>query len=106
MVGINRLLLDADGLRGRENKLVFTGKRTSRGNTHAQELAAAIHLEQFARAAENLLLEQGAELRGSRCGHHIGSETNRLRAQREDCRAAWPFGGPLQRAASGRAVNN
>src|SRR6266853_1830611 len=104
MARINRLLLDADGVRGRENKLVFTGKRTSRGNTHAQELAGAIHFEQFARAAESLLLEHGAELRGSRCGHHIGSETNRLRAQRENRRSAWPRGGPLQRAASGRAV--
>src|SRR5258708_24439979 len=107
MVGINRLLLDADGVRGRENKLVFTRKRTSRGDPHAQELAAAaIHLEQFTRAAEKLLLEQSAEPRGPRRRRRIGSETNALRAQRENGRATWPLRGPLQHAASCRAIRN
>src|SRR5260370_8964842 len=106
MVGINRLLLDADGVRGRENKLVFTRKRTSRGDPHAQELAAAIHFEQLTRAAEKLLLEQGAEPRGSRRSHHPGRQTNRFRAQPENSTAAWPLRGPLHRAAAGRAVNN
>src|SRR5258708_25296610 len=100
------LLLDANGVGGREDKFVFTRKRTSRGNTHAQELASAIHFEHFTRANEKLLLEQGAEPRGSRRSHHTGRQTNRFRAQRENSRAAWPLRGPLQRAASGRAINN
>src|SRR5213594_2223511 len=105
--GKRRLLLDADGVRDRENKLVFTRKRTSRGNTHTQELAAAaIHFEQLTRAAEKLLFERRAEPRGSVRSHIIGRETNSLRAQRENGRATWPFRGPLQRAASGRAINN
>src|SRR5258708_4996444 len=59
--------MNADGVRDRENKVVFAGKRSARGNTHAQELAVAtIHFEQFTRATEELLLKCGAETRGSR----------------------------------------
>jgi len=42
MAGKGQLLLDADGVGGRKNKLVFTGKWPTRGDTHAQQLTAAI----------------------------------------------------------------
>ena len=74
--------MDADGVRDRENKVVFAGKRSSSRNTHAQKLAAAaIDFEQFTRATEELLLKCGTELRGSRRSHSIGGETDGLRAQ-------------------------
>src|SRR5881394_3885964 len=63
MAGKGQSLLDADGVGGRKNKLVFTGKRPACGDTHAQELTAAIHFQQFTRATEELLVKGGAKPR-------------------------------------------
>src|SRR5712691_3446844 len=99
--------MNADGVRDRENKFVFTGKRSARGNTHAQELAAAaIHFEQFTRATEELLLKCGAEPRGSRRSTSVRDETDVLRAQGENGGTAWAIRGPLQGAAPGHAIEN
>src|SRR5216683_8378928 len=101
-----RLLLDADGVRNRENKFVFAGKRSSRGNPHAQELAATIHFEHFTGATEELLLHSGAEPRGSRGSRTIRGETDGLRAQREYRGATRAVCAPLQGPASGIAIHD
>jgi hypothetical protein len=86
---------------------VFTGKWSARGNTHAQELAAAaIHFQQFTRATEELLLKYGAKPRGSRRSQIIGGETDGLGAQGENGGTTWAIRGPLQGAAPDHAIEN
>jgi len=84
-----------------------TGKRSARGNTHAQELAAAaIHFQQFTRAAEELLAEvRRGTARFPEEPQHRG-ETDGLRAQGEDGGTTWASCGPLQGAAPGRAIHD
>src|SRR2546423_2587458 len=106
MAGKGQSLLDADGVGGRKNKLVFTGKRPACGDPHAQELTAAIHFEQFTRATEELLLKGGAKPRGSRKRHRIRGQTDGLRAQREYGGATRVIRGPCYGPAPGHAVKN
>jgi hypothetical protein len=85
---------------------MFTVKRPGRGNSYAQELATAVHFEQFARATEKLLLKRGLEPRRSMSSGPVGSKTDGLGAQRENSGAAWAIGGPFERSASGHAISN
>src|SRR5271163_4798707 len=91
---------DADGVRDRENKIMFTGQRATSGQSHAQELiGAAIHFEQFAGAAVNLLADRGAKFYFVDLAFTVLAEANRFRPQRKESGAVCFFQWPAQDAA-------
>src|SRR5580704_9453278 len=97
----------ADSIRDEENKVVFACERSARGKAHAQELAGpAIHFEQFAGAAEDLLANGGAKLYFVILAFTVRAEADRFRPKRKKCGSVRFFYWPAQQAARCNAAAN
>src|SRR6266481_5406812 len=91
---------DADGVRDREDKIEFLSERAARGQPDAQELAcSAIHFEQFAGAAVDLLADGGLKFHFIGLALTVRTEANRFRPKRKESGRVRFFEGPAQGAA-------
>src|SRR5438874_11034450 len=101
------LLLDANGLGHRKDKVVFAGERTPRRDTDAQRLSvSALYFEQFARPAIELLAHRRAKLHFVGLTLPVGTNANRFWPERKHRRTVGSFQWPAQCAASGNAASN
>src|SRR5208282_6546429 len=96
---------DADGVRDRENKIVFACQRAACRQAHAQELAtAAIHFEKLAGTAVDLLADSGAKFHFVDLAFAVRRKANRFWPQRKDHGAVRFFQRPAQDATRGDAA--
>src|ERR1700722_13010113 len=91
---------DADRIRDGENKIVFACERSAHREAHAQQLACpAIHFEQFARAAIDLLANGGAKPHFVGLAFTVRAEADCFRSKRKKCGGVRFFYWPAQKAA-------
>src|SRR2546429_3842327 len=101
------LFRDASGVAKRKDKVLFAGKRTAYRDTHAQRLAvAAIHFQQFARTAVELLAHRCTKAYLAGLALIVGTNANRFRAKRKNHRTIGLVRGPAQRTARDHATAN